>query len=77
MSLKHYQVPLAIIGIVIAMGIVGASDYEEEQRQTVQYCEMVRLWKQTGGQAGWPAYDGEDVCRDTQSNEKGAGGGRV
>jgi hypothetical protein len=37
---------------------------------------MVKLWQQSGGQAGWPAYDGEEVCRDTQSNEKGAGGER-
>ena len=53
---------LAVVGLIIAMSIVGQSDYEEQQRQAVQYCEMVRLWKQTGGQAGWPAYDGEDVC---------------
>lgn len=63
MNLKHYQFPLTIIGIVIAMGAVGQSDYEEEQRQTVQYCEMVKLWKETRGQAGWPAYDGERMCR--------------
>ena len=68
---RHY---LAIAGIITVMGIAGQFDYEEERRQTVQYCEMVRLWKQTGGQAGWPAYDGEDVCRDTQSNEKGTRG---
>ena len=56
---RHY---LAIAGIITVMGIAGQSDYEEQQRQAEQYCEMVRLWKQTGGQAGWPAYDGEDVC---------------
>lgn len=58
-----YQVILAIIGIIIAMGIVGQSDMEEEQRQADQYCEMVKLWKETRGQAGWPAYDGERMCR--------------
>lgn len=25
--------------------------------------EMVKLWKQTNGQAGWPAYNGEGTCR--------------
>lgn len=63
MQLKRYQVILAFIGIIVAIGIVGQSDMEEEQRQADQYCEMVKLWKSTNGQAGWPAYDGERMCR--------------
>jgi hypothetical protein len=63
---KRYQAILAIAGIIIAMGIAGGMELEDEQRQAAQYCEMVQLWKQSGGQAGWPAYDGEEVCRDTQ-----------
>ena len=64
---RHYLGFLAIAGIIAVMGIVGQADYEEEQRQAEQYCEMVRLWKQTGGQAGWPAYDGEEVCRTSRA----------
>ena len=63
MNLKRYQVILAFIGIIVAMGIVGQSDMEEEQRQADQYCDMVKLWKETRGQDGWPAYNGEGVCR--------------
>jgi hypothetical protein len=63
MQIKRYHVILAAIGFIIAMGIVGQSDFEEEQRQAEQYCEMVKLWKQTKGQAGWPAYNGEGVCK--------------
>lgn len=73
-NIKRYQVALAIIGIVISMGIVGQADFEEEQRQAEQYCEMVRLWKETNGQAGWPAYDGEEVCRNTQARLAQSGG---
>jgi hypothetical protein len=73
---KRYQAILAIAGIIIAMGIAGNMDVQEEERQHAEYCEMVKLWQQSGGQAGWPAYDGEEVCRDTQSNEEGAGGER-
>jgi hypothetical protein len=62
---KRYQAILAIAGIIIAMGIAGNMDVQEEERQHAEYCEMVHLWKQSGGQAGWPAYDGEEVCRDT------------
>jgi hypothetical protein len=63
MQLKRYQVILAIIALIAAMGIVGQSDFEDEQAQAEQYCEMVKLWKQTKGQAGWPAYNGEGVCK--------------
>jgi hypothetical protein len=58
MQLKRYQVILAAIGLVIALGLVGQSDYEDEQAQAEQYCEMVKLWKQTKGQQGWPEYAG-------------------
>jgi hypothetical protein len=58
---KRYTI-LAIIGLIIAMGVVGQADYEEEQRQTDQYCEMVAIWKESGGQAGWPAYNWEGTC---------------
>ena len=61
--MRRLLIALAVIGIVIAMGIVGQSDLEEEQRQVDQYCEMVKLWKQTNGQAGWPAYNGERMCK--------------
>jgi hypothetical protein len=63
MNIKRYQVILAIIGIIIAMSIVGQSDFEEAERQQVEYCEMVKLWKQTNGQAGWPAFNGEGACK--------------
>ena len=63
MNLKRYQVILAFIGIIIAMGIVGQSDFEEAERQQDEYCAMVKLWKQTNGQSGWPAYNGERMCK--------------
>lgn len=63
MQIKRYQVILAAIGLFIAMSIVGQSDLEEAERQQAEYCEMVKLWKQTKGQAGWPAYNGEKMCR--------------
>ena len=63
MQLKRYQLILAVIGLVVAMGIVGQSDLEEAERQQAEYCEMVKLFKQTKGQSGWPAYNGEGMCR--------------
>ncbi len=44
-------------------GIVGSYDFEEAKRQEQEYCEMVKLYKQTRGQAGWPEYrKGEVFC---------------
>ena len=63
MQLKRYQVILAVIGLVFAMGIVGQSDLEEAERQQAEYCDMVKLFKQTKGQSGWPAYNGEGMCQ--------------
>ncbi len=63
MQIKRNAVILGLIGLVIAMGIVGQSDLEEAERQQAEYCEMVKLWKQTKGQAGWPAYNGEKMCK--------------
>ena len=67
---QHYETILAVAGIITAMGIAGQFDYEEEQRQIAQYCEMVNLWKQTNGQRGWPAYDGEEACRTSNVLER-------
>ena len=63
MQLKRYQVILIAIALIALAGIVGQSDFEEEQRQQDEYCAMVKLWKQTKGQQGWPAYNGEGVCK--------------
>lgn len=63
MNIKRYQVILAVIGLIVAMGIVGQSDFEEAERQQAEYCDMVKLWKQTKGQSGWPAYNGEGMCQ--------------
>lgn len=61
MNIKRYQVILGFIAIVIAMGITGQADYEEAERQEQEYCEMVKLWKQTKGEAGWPAFRAGEV----------------
>ena len=63
----HYEAVLAVAGIITAVGVAGQLDYEEEQRQTAQYCEMLAMWKESGGQSGWPAYDGEEACRASRA----------
>lgn len=67
--IKRYQAILAVIGLIVAMGVAGGMEREDEQRQAAQYCEMVKLWQQTNGQAGWPAYDGEWTCPKGEDND--------
>ena len=52
------------VGLLIALfGLAGRGDFEEEQRQVAEYCDMVQLFKDSNGQAGWPAYNGEEICK--------------
>lgn len=63
MNFKRYQVILLAIFVLGLMGIAGHMDFQEEERQHAEYCEMVKLWKQTNGEQGWPAYNGEGTCK--------------
>jgi hypothetical protein len=69
-NLKRYQVIILAICVLVLMGIAGNMDVQEEERQLNHYCEMVRLWKQTDGQRGWPAYNGEGTCPKEKGNEQ-------
>lgn len=64
---KHW---LAAALILLALGIVGSFDAEEEQRQAEEYCEMVKAWNEDRARgvpehdrAGWPPFEGEEQCR--------------
>lgn len=63
MNMKRYQAILALVAILVLMAFVGSFDAEEEARQQEEYCSMVKLWKESKGQAGWPAYNGEGACK--------------
>ena len=63
LSIPRWQVILIALGLILAFGLMGNMDKEEEERQQDQYCEMVKLYKETNGQAGWPAYNGEGACK--------------
>jgi hypothetical protein len=63
MQLKRYHIILIAIFTVAALGFIGSVDAEDAQFQEEQYCAMVKLWKETRGQSGWPAYDGERMCK--------------
>ena len=53
---------VAIFSVVF--GLVGKSDYQVAVDEQRLYCQQTLLFKQTGGQSGWPDYKGirEEVC---------------
>ena len=63
LTMKRYQVILIGLAMLAAFGLLGSMDKEEEERQAQEYCEMVKLWKATNGQSGWPAFNGEGACK--------------
>jgi hypothetical protein len=46
----------------LAIGIFILTGGDDPQAEVDIYCEMVDLYKQTNGEAGWPAYQGEKIC---------------
>ena len=56
MKIRYFLIAALLIALY---GWVGAMDAEEEQRQQDRYCEMVELYEETNGDAGWPAYKGK------------------
>jgi len=52
-----------IMLLVCVIGLIGVilsgQERIEEDIQRQHYCDMVQIYKDSGGQYGWPAYDGE------------------
>lgn len=50
--------------IALAFGVVGTTDYSDQDFTNAHYCEMVALWHSQSHipeekRAGWPPYKGE------------------
>lgn len=50
----------AFVTLIIGfLAVAGQSDYAEQEGRYADYCEMVELYKSSGGEHGWPPYQGE------------------
>lgn len=58
----------AVAVAVLALGVLVATsgDYQEQQQIDANYCQMVKLYKDSAGANGWPDYRGNysEVCGD-------------
>jgi hypothetical protein len=51
-----------VVALISIWAVAGLGDYEEAVRHQQQYCEMVEIYHESGGEYGWPPYQGEDQC---------------
>ena len=59
MNTKTLQnVALAAITALAVAALCATSDPNPE----AEYCDMVRIYKESNGAYGWPAYKGEEIC---------------
>jgi len=54
---------LFICALLALYGVAGKLEADDAQDQVEEYCAMVELFDRTGGQSGWPAYDGRGKCK--------------
>jgi len=55
---KFMRYFISIIAIIFVAAFVGSGDYQDAVAMNAHHCEMVGIWKRTGGEAGHPNYDG-------------------
>lgn len=51
-----------VVLAALAIGGFLAVGGDDPQTEVDIYCDMVELYKQSKGEAGWPAYKGEAIC---------------
>jgi hypothetical protein len=49
---------------VLAACVVGTMGYEDEERQEQLYCDMFKIYQESGGEYGWPDYNNnaKEIC---------------
>lgn len=47
-----------------AAALAGCDEYQQVQVSSRHYCDMVDIYKRTGGDRGWPAYRGQRECSE-------------
>ena len=64
--MTHKEFNLLLIGgalLLVIYSVLAVNDIDEAAEDDAAYCGMVKDYKDSNGQHGWPAYKGEEVCR--------------
>lgn len=62
MSNKELNIWLAVGFVLLCLLAAVYPSNDDEQVEIEHYCAMVKMYKKTNGEYGWPAYDGEKKC---------------
>lgn len=49
---------IILMAILVALWALWLLESKQPDMQAAQYCEMVELYKTSGGENGWPDYNG-------------------
>jgi len=64
--MNHTGITAAIASLAAVLAIAavlsGTDMIEEEEARQANYCELRRVYEQTGGEYGWPEMAGYEVC---------------
>jgi len=62
--MKTLKISSLLITLIFIYGFVGNMDMQDQQIEQQHYCQMVGLWRTSGGTAGWPDYNqnASEVC---------------
>lgn len=52
------NIGLVLLGLACIYTISHASGPNPDEQAWVEYCEMVAIYEQTGGESGWPDFNG-------------------
>lgn len=63
--MNQKQLNVLLIGGLMLLMIFAFTldDIDEAAEDDKAYCGMVKDYKESHGQRGWPAFKGEEVCR--------------
>lgn len=50
---------IAAAAFIVALVAIGGMERQDAEAERAHYCDMVATYHETGGEYGWPPYDGE------------------
>lgn len=56
----------ALMLAITILTITGCDDYQQAVEEAHHYCEMTKLYRSSGGERGWPDYNGSIKCEGEQ-----------
>lgn len=53
---RWWKIFLVACAVYFGIALVGYMERQDQLMEMRQYCQMVHMWRQSGGEVGWPDY---------------------